>query len=338
MRVVFLDPLEERQKPFPARYLPDHQVSVAPDTSQLPDGVEAAEAVVWTNYPVDAALIDRLPNLKFMQRVGLVRARGDARRAVAKGVPVSVIPLGLSDRVAIHTMALTLDVYRKITQGHLAVLAGTNPDNLAEEETAVPATALNWARIPNVDTLNDKTVGIVGFGEIGAAYSRMLAPFNCRVLYNKRARLTPEQEGHFGIEYAALDDLLGQSDVVASFVPYSPQSRHMLGAREIGLMKPTAYFVNTGRGNTVDERALIDALANRRIAGAGLDVFAVEPLPADNPLKKLDNVVLTPHSAGGIQGPMNTFERIAENLRRVAAGRPVSYPMGPNDPPPGAPE
>jgi len=189
-------------------------------------------------------------------------------------------------------------------------------------------------RWPDVDTLNDKTVGIIGFGEIGACFARMLPPFNCRVLYNKRSRLTPQQEGYFGVEFAQLDSLLRESDVVATFVPYSEDSRKMLGEREFGLMKQSAIFINTGRANTVDEAAMVAALKERRIRAAGLDVFPVEPLPLSSPLLELDNVVLTPHTAGGIWGWMNTFERIAENLRRVEAGRPVLFPMQSDDPEP----
>ena len=336
MRIAFLNPLEERLKDFPAKYLAGHEVLTTTDKTQPPAGYETAEAIVWSDYPVDAALIDRMPNLRFMQRIGLLRAKGDARRAVEKGVPVSVLPYGLSDRVSLHALALTLDVLRKVTRGDEAVRAGVNPDNLPEEETTYPATALNWSRLPQVDTINDKTVGIIGFGEMGACFARMVTPFNCRVLYNKRSRLTPAQEAYYGVEYATLDDLLPQADLVVSFVPFSPDNRKMMGAAQFALMKPSAYFINVGRGNTVD--ALIDALQGRRIAGAGLDVFSVEPLPADNPLRSLDNVVLTPHSAGGIQGWMNTFERLAENLRRVEAGKQVLHPMQADDPQPGSPE
>lgn len=338
MRVAFLNKLEDRLKDFPQRYLAGHDVLLTTVEGQPPEGYTSADAVVWWDYAVDAALIAKLPHLRFMQRIGVVRARGDARAALQRGVPVSVLPFGLSDRVANHAFALTLDVVRKVTQSHLAVLRGDNPDNLPEEETGVPATALNWARIPNIETLNDKTVGIVGFGEIGACYARMTRPFNCRVLYYKRTRLTPAQETHLGVQWTGLDDLLAQSDVVASFTPYTPESRHQLKAREFALMKPTAYFINCGRGNTVDETALVAALREGRIAGAGLDVFAVEPLPADSPLRSLANVVLTPHAAGGIQGWMETFGRLAENLRRVERGEPVLFPMHPGDPQPGVME
>jgi phosphoglycerate dehydrogenase-like enzyme len=332
--IAFLDPLEQRLLEFPGRYLAGHEAIVAAEAGRLPESVKDAEAVVWSNYPVDAALIGSLPKLRFMQRIGLTRAKGDASAALRAGIPVSVLPFGVSDRVALHTLSLTLAVLRRIVDGHKAVHEGLNPEGLAETEQVGPTPTVNWVRWPDVDTLNDKTAGIIGFGEIGACFARMLPPFNCRVLYNKRNRLSPRHEAYFGVEYATLDDLLARSDVVASFVPYSEESRKMLGAREFGLMKPSAIFVNTGRGNTVDEAAMVDALRQRRIRAAGLDVFPVEPLPLSSPLLTLDNVVLTPHTAGGVQGWMNTFERIAENVRRVEVGQPVLYPMRPDDPEP----
>jgi phosphoglycerate dehydrogenase-like enzyme len=334
VHIAFPDPLEQRLTDFPARYLAGHSTVVAQEAGKLPDGIEDAEAVVWSSYPVDLGLVESLPKLRFMQRIGLTRAKGDATAAIKAGIPVSVLPFGVSDRVALHTLALTLAVLRRIVDGHRAVHEGLNPENLPETEQVGPTPTVNWVRWPDVETLNDKTVGIIGFGEIGACFARMLAPFNCRILYYKRNRLSPQHEAYFGIEYVALDELLGRSDIVASFVPYSEESRKMLGAREFALMKPSAIFVNTGRGNTVDEAAMVDALRERRIRAAGLDVFPVEPLPLTSPLLTLDNVVLTPHTAGGVQGWINTFERIAENLRRVEAGQPVLHPLRPEDPPP----
>ena len=333
MRVAFLDPLEARLAEFPQRYLGGHQVLLPDAPGRLPAGLEDAEALVWWSYPVDAGLIESQLRLRFMQRIGLTRFNGDAGAALSRQIPVSVLPFGVSDRVAFHTLALTSAVLRKLIPSYQAVLNGVNPDNVPEKETGAPA-EVNWARIPDVDTLNDKTVGIAGFGEIGACYARLLQPFNCRILYYKRHRMSAAHERFFGVEYAGLDDLLRRSDIVTSFVPYTEESRKMLGDRELRLLKPSAIFINTGRGNTVDEQALISALQERRIAGAGLDVFAVEPLPRSSPLLALDNVVLTPHSAGGIQGWMNTFERIRENLRRVQAGEPVLLPMRDDDPGP----
>jgi phosphoglycerate dehydrogenase-like enzyme len=334
MRIAFLDPLEPRLAEYPSRYLGGHDVLLTTPPGTLPEGIEAAEGVVWSSYPVDASLIHRLAKLRFMQRIGLMRAKGDATAALAKGIPVSVTPHGVSDRVAQHAMALTLDVVKKITQGHIHLHAGRNPDNLPEEEAGGPANALNWTRTPDVGTLNDKTVGIIGFGEIGACFTRLLKPYNCRVFYFKRTRLEPDMERYFGIEYASLDGLLDQSDVVQAFLPITEETRKMLTGREFARMKAGSIFINVGRGNTVDENALIEALRNGPVGFAGLDVYAVEPLPMTSPLRTLENVVLTPHAAGGVFGMNNVFERIAENLRRVEAGEPVIFPLQRGDPQP----
>jgi phosphoglycerate dehydrogenase-like enzyme len=332
MKLAFLDPLEARLVDFPKTYLDGHDVLTTSEAGRLPDGIEDAEAVVWWSFPVDRGLIERLPKLRFLQRIGHLRTKGDATAALAKGIPVSALPHGVSDRVGQRALALTLAVLHQLRPGHEAMIAGLNPNNFPEEEAMGPPTAMNWTGTPWPDTLNDKTVGIIGYGEIGTALRRLLRPFDCRVLYHKRTRLAPELERHFDIEYASLEDIFRQSDIVEGCLPYSEETRKLLGAPQFALMKPDSIFINVGRGNTVDESALIQALQDGTIAYAGLDVYSVEPLPASSPLLQLDNVVLTPHNAGGTPGWINTFKRIAENLRRVEAGQPPIQPMHPGDP------
>jgi phosphogluconate 2-dehydrogenase len=345
MRVAFLDPLDGVAKEVEPQFLGGHDVIAAPGAGELPAGWQSAEAVVWTQWPVDRAFIGSLPKLRFMQRIGRFRARGDASAALERGVPVSVLPHGTSARVAEHTLVLIHGLFRGLLASHDAVLKGTNPAGLSPQEQPGPATTLNWARLPGLQSLYFKTVGIVGFGEIGACLALLLQPFSCRVLYHKRGRLEPDQERFFGVTYASLDELLSTSDAVSNLLPVTDATRGMLGQREFGLMKPSAYFVNTGRSATTDESALAQALAERRIAGAGLDVFLMEPLPPNDPLTRLPNVLLTPHTAGGggtpervlggLGGWIDTFERLAENLRRVESGEPVLSPMTLSDPKPG---
>jgi phosphoglycerate dehydrogenase-like enzyme len=180
-------------------------------------------------------------------------------------------------------------------------------------------------------------VGILGFGEIGAAFARLLWTFETRTLAYRRRPLSEQQEDFYRVRWTPLDRLLRDSDVVVSFVPGIPEARDLLGAAEFKLMKPASYFVNCGRALMVDEPALVAALRERRIAGAGLDVFAVEPLPRSSPLRELDNVILTPHSAGGIGGWTDTFARIRANLDAVrdGRGRDVAIAMRPGDYQPG---
>ena len=171
----------------------------------------------------------------------------------------------------------------------------------------------------------------------------LLQPFGCRVLYNKRTPLSPEQEAYFNVTHASFEQVLTDSDVVVDLVPVSDATRGLFGEAEFAKMKPTAFFINVGRGPTANEDALVRVLSQRGIAGAGLDVFDLEPLPPDHPLIKLDNVLLTPHTAGGTpQGAINglagwtdTYVRLKENIRRVEAGEPVLNAMRPGDPQPG---
>lgn len=263
-----------------------------------------------------------MPNLQFLQRVGWFRSKGDARAALERGVPVAVTPFGVSDRVAQHGFTLTLMLLRRMHVAVDAINRRLNPDELQELEADTGGqNTINWARIPDIQSLNDKTVGIIGFGEIGSAYARLLAPFHTRTLAYRRRPLTPEQETHSGVRWSPLDDLLRDSDVVVSFVPGIPEAVGMMGEREFGLMKPTAYFVNCGRARTTDHDALISALRDRRIAGAALDVFHTEPLPRDSALRELDNVIITPHTAGGTPGWTDTFAHIRANLDKVRSDR-----------------
>ena len=340
MRVAFLDPLDQRFE-IPASFLAEHEALQSGSPEALPEGWQDAEAIVWTRWPVDRALIESMPRLRLLQRFGRFRAGGDATAALERGIPVSVLPISTSGRVAEHTFALILGLFRGLLRSHQSVVEGRNPAGLTPEERVGPTPTVNWAQVPGLQTLQYKTAGIVGFGEIGSIIAGMLRPFGCRVFYNKRSRLTPEQEAFYGVQYAEFESLLGRSDVVVNLVPVSPATRGMFGEREFGLMKPSAFFVNTGRAATTDEAALVRLLAEGRIAGAGLDVFSLEPLPPGHPLLELPNVLLTPHTAGGTpQGQINglggwwdTFERLEENLRRVQAGESVLAPMSPDEPP-----
>jgi len=324
MRVCFLDPLEDRIKALPGQYLTGHEISYA---NGQPAGVQAdTEVLVTWSGLLDDDLVGRLPDLRLVQRIGYFRGGGDLKAATKRGVAVAVWPHGVLNRVAMHTLMFMVALSRQLLPGHELTIEGVNEIGMEPAFADQRPLAMNWPKVANVNTPANKTLGIIGFGEAGACLAHLAAPLDMEILYYKRSRLSQEQEEFYGVEYAELDDLLRQSDYIATFVPYTKENEKTFGARELGLMKPTAYFLNTGRANTTDEAALIDALRNNRIAGAGLDVFSFEPLPPDNPLPTLKNVVLTPHNAGGVGGWHDVFERIGGNLRRVEAGRrPVTW-------------
>lgn len=141
-----------------------------------------------------------------------------------------------------------------------------------------------------------KTLGLVGMGRIGCAMARRAIGFNMRVLYYDVNRLSEDEERDLNLEHADFDEVLKESDFVSLHVPLVPSTKHLIGARELSLMKPTSYLINTSRGPVVDEKALVEALRSRRIAGAGLDVYENEPMMAPG-LAQLDNAVLLPHIA-----------------------------------------
>jgi phosphoglycerate dehydrogenase-like enzyme len=343
MKIAFLDPVDGIARELLGQHFDAADLLIAPNKEELPAGLAGAEVIVWSNWPVDAPLIEGLPKLRFLQRLGRFRARGDITAAFDRALPVSVLPHGTSGRVGEHVVALIMGLMRGLLRSDRSVRDGLNPAALEPLERLGSTPTFNWTHVPGLTSLYFKTVGIAGFGEIGAVVALHLQSFGCRVLYNKRTPMIPEQERYFGVAYASFDDLLRWSDVVVNLIPVSDATRGTFGRAQFEAMKPSAFFINTGRGPTADEDALLRALAEYRIAGAGLDVFDQEPLPPGHPLIQLDNVLLTPHTAGGTpQGAVNglagwtdTFTYLRENIRRIEAGEPVLNPMRPGDPQPG---
>lgn len=342
MKVAFLDPVEGIARDLITDHFSSNDLLIAPDKQTLPDRLAEAEVVVWSNWPLDRALIEGLQNLRLLQRLGRFRARGDATAALEKGIPVSVLPHGTAGRVGEHVVSLIMGLTRGLVRSDQMVRAGLNPAGLEPLERLGSTPTFNWTHVPGLTSLYFKTVGIAGFGEIGAVVALHLQSFGCRVLYNKRTPLTPEEERFFGVSHASLDQLLRESDYVVDLIPVSDATRGTFGRSQFEAMKPTAFFINTGRGPSADEAAMIDALREGRIAGAGLDVFDLEPLPDGHPLTTLDNVILTPHTAGGTPqgspggyaGWADTYAYLRENIRRLEAGEPVLNPMRSGDPQP----
>ena len=190
--------------------------------------------------------------------------------------------------------------------------ARVHPDN---------GVAYNWPGLTGLAGLYGKTVGIVGLGEVGIMAARMAQGFGARVVYCNRTRLSDDRERALGVAYRPLDVLLAEADVVSLHASNLPDNKGMIDAGFFARMKPSAVFVNTSRGRMVDEAALADALARGAIAGAGLDVFAQEPLPADSPLHAAPNLILTPHVAGGSRvGIIAEVAAVLGNCRAVLTG------------------
>ena len=220
-------------------------------------------------------LLERLPDVRIIVQTGNHAHHIDLAAAAEQNIIVARASGGFSVGAAELAIALALALMRQIPATHAGVTAGRWP-------------------MPMTQVLHAKTLGIVGLGRVGQHVAKLGAAFGMRVLAWS-PRLTDTAATAAGAACTSLDQLLGESDVVSVHAALTAESRGLLDARRIGLMKSSAYLINTARGPIVDEAALVAALVNKSIAGAGLDVFDQEPLPAAHPLRSLSNVLLTPH-------------------------------------------
>jgi phosphoglycerate dehydrogenase-like enzyme len=171
--------------------------------------------------------------------------------------------------------------------------------------------------------LHGKTLGIVGLGRIGQRIVELCHTLGMTAVAWSRS-MTPEKAHLAGVHAASLDSVLAEADVISLHLVLGPETRHLIGRREIGLMKPTTFLVNTSRGPVVEEAALFEALREGRIAGAALDVYETEPLPPNHPFRRLDNLLLTPHSGYATREMAQLFYgQVIENIRAFAAGTPI---------------
>ncbi|MCS3446828.1 MULTISPECIES: D-2-hydroxyacid dehydrogenase family protein [Bradyrhizobium] len=225
--------------------------------------------------PFPKSLLDALPRLQLLITSGMRNAAIDMEAAKERKVVLYGTQYS-RDPTAPLTMGLILELTRGIGRENARMHAGEAWQTFAGTE------------------IEGKTLGIIGLGKLGSKVAGMAKVFGMNVIAWS-PNLTPEKCNEAGVGYASKDELFATSDIITIHVVLSPRSRGLVGAADLARMKPSAYLVNTARGPIVDEDALFAALRDKTIAGAGIDVFSVEPLPSDHPLRKLDNVVITPH-------------------------------------------
>jgi len=242
------------------------------------------DAVIAAHEPIGPPLLNSLPHLKIVQRMGVGTNTVDLAACAGKGIPVCNLGDVNKDALGEHGMALLLALTRRVIENH---------EHLRQADWS-------GARGLLEDTfeLKGRTLGVLGFGKAGYELARRAKAFGMRIVYHNRSDVDARLVESIDAQPRTRDALLRESDVVAIAVSLNPSTQGMLDARALALMKPTAYLINLARGGIVDERALAAALNAGQLAGAGLDVFSVEPVAADNPLLKAKHVVLTAHSAG----------------------------------------
>lgn len=265
---------------------------------------ETRAVLLGTRGEVDAEEIAKMPRCRVIVRYGVGLDNVDVDAATRCGIFVANVPNASIDEVSDHAVALLLAASRRVMAANAAARS-QQWDTLVMKGTTRLAT---------------QAAGVVGFGRIGQAAARKMRPFFERVVAYDPIVAVPVMIER-GVEPVDLDTLLRISDYVSLHCPLTAQTRHLINAETIAQMKPSAWLINTSRGELVDEAALIAALAEHHIGGAALDVFSQEPLPADWPLFKLDNVIMTPHVAYFSESALADLQRIAaEQARSVLLG------------------
>lgn len=311
VRVLYGEPLPAELAAIVREELPACSLTAvtSPERQELRSLARDATVLIVATARVDAALLATAPGLRLVHHQGVGYDNIDLAACRAARVAVALTPEGTTTGVAEHTLLLILALAKHLTALDGAVRAGEWPV---------------WAYRSRSFELAGKTLGLVGFGRIGREVARRARAFDARVVYYDPQRAPADVEAALDATLLPLDLLLSTADIVSLHLPATAETRGIIGARELALLQPHALLINTARGALVDERALLDALTRRRLAGAGLDVLAQEPPPPDHPLLHLANVLLTPHVAAGSRDAFRAKMRaIAANIARLQAGEPL---------------
>jgi phosphoglycerate dehydrogenase-like enzyme len=308
MKIVVADPIflpEEYRRQLEA--LGDLKVydKIPSSHHEFAERVKDAEILLVGRYGFDIDAFLSAPNLKMISLWQTGFDNVNLEMAVKRGVVVSNVPNYAFDSVAEFVFALALDLLRLVRLADINLRKGK----------------FNWKYYVG-HQLMGKTIGVIGIGNIGKRVVQIAHGFNMNVLATT-SHPSSERAKSLGVKFTDLDMLLRESDIVTLHVPLTPDTKHMISALQLAKMKPNAILINTSRGKVVDEKALVDALKKKTIAGAGLDVFEKEPLPMSSPLIELEDVVLTPHIAFLSEESIDECTYICvENVRMFVDGRP----------------
>jgi phosphoglycerate dehydrogenase-like enzyme len=327
LRLLFLDAIR-REERIPLESMLGHEgfeLLVAQDQGEVESLVPKADVLVVRRTPATESILELAKNVRLVQKMGNSLRNVDLAAAQKRGISVATWRLVEWTAVAEHVLMLMLALNRRLLYSHAAVAMGKYQTiGISPVETDERRHAFDWMKMDRLDILYGKTLGIIGLGEIGSEVAERARCFGMRVLYYDVEPLSSFDERLLGVAFATLDTILSESDFVSLHIPHLPSTDRFVGAAALAKMKPTAFLINACRGGVVDEDALYEALSKRRIAGAGLDVFRWEPLHAESPLTKLENVIMTPHVASApSRGIVGRLELIMENLRRLRDGQEI---------------
>ena len=287
----------------------DVQVYDDSTNAELIERIQGARVVVTKEISVTAELLSQFPDtVKLIVEAGTGYNNIDLNAAKAKGITVCNIPAYSTERVA-HTVIMMILNFASTMQQQIGMLAKGDRSNFTKH-----------LQVSHTE-VNGKTLGVVGAGHIGMEVIKVAKALGMNILIHTR---TPKADGD-GILYVILDELLANSDYITLHCPLNDQTKHLINKETIGKMKPNAVIVNTGRGPLINEADLCEALAAKRIAGAGLDVQEVEPPAEDSPLYTLDNVIITPHMGWkGLETRQRLVGIIRDNVQAFFKGEPIN--------------
>ena len=287
----------------------DVQVYDNSTNEELIERIQGARVVVTKEIPVNAELLSQFPDtVKLIVEAGTGYNNIDLDAAKERGITVCNIPAYSTERVA-HTVIMMILNFASTMQQQIGMLAKGDRSNFTK-----------YLQVSHTE-VNGKTLGVVGAGHIGMEVIKVAKALGMNILIHTR---TPKADGD-GVRYVSLDELLENSDYITLHCPLNDQTKHMINKETIAKMKPNAVIVNTGRGPLINEADLCEALAAKRIAGAGLDVQEVEPPAEDSPLYTLDNVILTPHMGWkGLETRQRLVGIIRDNVQAFFKGEPIN--------------
>ena len=287
----------------------DVQVYDDSTNEELIERIQGARVVVTKELPVGADLLSQFPDtVKLIVEAGTGYNNIDLNAAKERGITVCNIPAYSTERVA-HTVIMMILNFASTMQKQIGMLAKGDRSNFTKH-----------LQVSHTE-VNGKTLGVVGAGHIGMEVIKVAKALRMNILVHTR---TPKADGD-GIRYVSLDELLENSDYITLHCPLNDQTKHMINKETISKMKPSAVIINTGRGPLINEAELCEALAAKRIAGAGLDVQEVEPPAEDSPLYTLDNVILTPHMGWkGLETRQRLVGIIRDNVQAFFKGEPIN--------------
>ncbi len=314
MKIVIVRETPEKTKNMMAAQFPKEWKIVTVGNEELIRAIGDADVVIPEGAVIDHPVLEKAKNLKLIQ-TGAGYDNIDIEACTENGIYVANAAGVNARAVAEHVFAFILAWYKNIIALDGALKSGEFSVDYAGSE------------------LSEKVIGVVGLGNIGREVCRLAAAFHMKVFgyHHRHTETTPDTD------VVELHTLLGQSDIITMHVALNSQTHHLIGQKEFELMKKNVFFINASRGGVVNEAALIESLRKKQIGGAGLAVFETEPLPPDSPLRKLNNVILSPHNAGepdGLFFHKRRFQFFADNIFRVLKGKPprnaLNDPVGKN--------